>query len=238
MLCDASRSMERELRIRGALLTSSVFGCLTSEELDLLTPHCRIKKSVKGEPIWVSGAESSFLGLVLGGFVRMVKSNSNGSEMTVELMGPNQTFGLLGVIAGCGCPLMAYGLTNTSYLQIPKAAFLEVYESSSEMKSALLRKTAIRMHGKIDFMSQLSSGTAEQRLAAVLLSLAESYGTSKEQGLSLDVPLTRQSLAEMTGLTTETTIRVLSKWTQERLIATDHQQITLLRPSDLEQKVA
>ncbi len=205
--------------------------------MDQLASECRIKRCVKGEPIWTSGAESSFIGLVMAGFVRMVKTNPNGTEMTAELMGPSQVFGLLGVIAGCGCPLMAYGLTNTSYLQIPKAAFERVYDQSAELKGILLKKTAMRMHSKIDFMSKLSSGTAAQRLAAVLLSLAESYGSQSRLGLSLDVPLTRQSLAEMTGLTTETTIRTLSKWTQAELIATDHQQITLLDIASLELKL-
>lgn len=230
-------TFEHQAKVSRQLRQSSLFGVLSEAELDQLGASCRFRRCVKGEPIWLSGEDSSFIGLVVIGFVRMVKTNPNGSEMTAELMGPGQTFGLLGVLAGCGCPLMAYGLTNTSYLAIPKTAFMNAYESSSALKDVLLRRTAIRMHGKIDFMSKLSAGSADERLAAVLLTLSESYGQVTPVGTELEVPLTRQALAEMSGLTTETVIRTLSRWTQGGLISTDQQQITIVNPPALEEKV-
>ena len=59
----------------------------------------------------------------------------------------------------------------------------------------------------------------EARLAARLLALAEREGTRGKHGLTLPFHLTRQSLADMTGTTVETTIRVVSRWQRDGLVA-------------------
>lgn len=70
-------------------------------------------------------------------------------------------------------------------------------------------------------MTRMSSGTVEERLAAVLLILVDSYGKRDSEGLHLLVPLTRQDLSEMAGTTVESTIRVMSRWQKQGIIRTD-----------------
>lgn len=223
-----------ELSVRGVLESCPLFKTLDEDQMRSLAAGCRLTRCDRGEPIWISGSQVDFFGVVAHGFVKLVRSNSLGSEVTLEIMGPNQVFGLLGAIAGCGCPLMAYGLTDTAYLRVPKAQFMSVYEANEGLKDILVRRTAIRMHQKLDFMAKLSTGSAEQRLSAILLMLADSYGSAVDGVVQLDVPLTRQNLGEMAGTTTETTIRVLSKWTQAGLIQTDQKRISICKSAPLE----
>ena len=83
-------------------------------------------------------------------------------------------------------------------------------------------------------MARLSSGKVEQRIAAVLLMLGESYGkVGKLGGIRLTVPLTRQDVAEMAGTTVETCIRIMSKWQKAGVVTTDHQVITVRSPDAL-----
>ncbi len=202
-----------------------------------LANHCKLYRCDRGEIIWHSGENASFFGLVGTGFVKMVKSNSNGVDLTLEIMGPGQIFGLLGLIEGTGCPLTAFGLTDTKYLKISKAAFLEVYNQNIILKDGIMRRTAVRFHQKLDFMAKLSSGRAEERIASVLLILAESYGKEDGGKVHITVPLTRQALGEIAGTTTETTIRVLSKWTKINLVQTDQHMITVVNREKLEEKL-
>ena len=60
---------------------------------------------------------------------------------------------------------------------------------------------------------------AEARLAGALLRLVDREGRRGPDGLALPFPLTRQSLADMTGTTVETAIRVVTRWTREGLVA-------------------
>ncbi len=202
-----------------------------------LVGYCKLYRCDRGEVIWHDGSDTNYFGLVGSGFVKMVKSNSNGVDLTLEIMGPGQIFGLLGVIQGSGCPLTAYGLTDTEYLRISKPAFLEVYNQNIVLKDGVMRRTAVRFHQKLDFMAKLSSGRAEERIASVLLILAESYGEESGNAVRLTVPLTRQALGEIAGTTTETTIRVLSKWTKDKLVQTDQHVITICDVERLEEKL-
>jgi len=221
------------LSVRGILESNTLVNALTEEQMVFLASQSRIARCEKGEQIWVNHRDVGFFGIVGAGFIKMVKSCPGGAEVTLEIMGPSQMFGLLGVIDGTGCPLMAYGMSDTVYLKVPKAALLEVYGSNHIFKDRLVRKTALRIHQKLDFISMLASAKADARIAAVLFILAESYGKPIGDAIRLELPLTRQQIGEMAGTTTETTIRVISRWTRQGLIVSDHQCITINAPEVL-----
>lgn len=220
--------------VRSVLESSTLFNSLTTNELETLEKSCRLVECIRGEPIWLHGSEADFFGLVAKGFVKMVRTNASGIDLTLEIMGPGQIFGLLGTLEGGGCPLMAYGLVDTIFLRIPKRVFQPIYDQSHSLKDRLVRRGAVRLHQKLDFMARLSTGRADERIAAILFVLAESYGDAVGKQIRLKVPLTRQDLGEMAGTSTETAIRILSKWSKARIVETDHQMITILDVDALE----
>lgn len=229
--------MPGELTVRSILRSSHLLRALSDDELDSLAVDCRMYRVEKSETIWTHGSTVDFFGLVGFGFVKMTKTTPTGTDVSLEIMGPGQIFGLLGVLTGDGCSLSAVALTDSVYVRIPKGAFERVYEGSGPLKDKLLRKTALRMHQKLDFMAMLSTGKVEERIAAVLFILAESYGELDGRLIRVGVPLTRQHIAELAGTTTESTIRTLSKWTQDGLLTTEHQFITIQDVPGLEAKL-
>ena len=230
-------SHSTELSVRGVLESSTLLNSLSDVEMEELAKVSRLKSCQKGELIWSSGAETGFIGLVGTGFVKLVQSTALGVEMTMEITGPGQIFGLLGAITGGGCPLTAYGLTDTVFLRIPKPDILAIYEKSGELKDRLVRRTTIRMHQKLDFMGKLSSGRSEERIAAILFILSESYGIQDGKSIRISIPLTRQAIGEMAGTTTATTIRVMSKWSKTKMVLTDQQHIIISDPEKLSERL-
>jgi CRP/FNR family transcriptional regulator len=67
-------------------------------------------------------------------------------------------------------------------------------------------------------VTSLAVDPVEARLAAALLRLAAREGTRGKDGVTLPIHLTRQSLADMTGTTVETTIRIIGRWLKEELL--------------------
>lgn len=222
------------LSVRSILESNTLLNALTEDQMNQLSQTCKMARCRRGEPIWINHQDAGFCGLVGAGFVKMVKSCPSGVDATLEIMGPGELFGLLGTIDGQGCPLMACTLTDVVYLKISKAEIKDIYRANHVLKDRLVRKTTLRMHQKLDYMSRLTSSRVEERIAAVLFILAESYGCHVGNSIRLDVPLTRQQVAEIAGTTTETTIRVFSRWTQRELVDTDHQFITILDPVRLD----
>lgn len=216
------------------LKSSTIFNALTSVDIDELAKVSHMAYAERGETIWFRGDQVDFFGLVGSGFVKMVRSFSTGQEATAEIMGPGQLFGLLGVIDGQGCPLVARSVCHCWYLKIPKDKISPIYEERVVFKDQLMRRTTQRFRQTTDVLAKMSSGRVEERIALVLVLLSESYGRKGEDGLDIQVPLTRQDIAEMAGTTVESTIRTMSAWQKQGMIKSDHMIITILDEHALE----
>ncbi len=200
---------------------------LDAESLNNLVQASTMVLARKGEVIWLAQSPALFCGVVNSGFVKMTRTAPSGAEMVMELLGPGQCFGLLAVIESRPYPLSALASTDVWYLKSSADAMREAYAHSSSLKDQVVRMIGPRLRRAHDMMSRLSSGRVEERLAAVLFILSDSYGEDTATGVRLEVPLTRQDLAEMSGTTTETAIRVLSKWQKAGIVSTEHHVITI-----------
>lgn len=206
----------------------SILNALTESERLRLSEQSFMAYAERGEIIWLAGSPSQNIDVVGSGFVKMTRSTPQGTEVAIELLGPGQCFGLLVAIEGREYPLSAIAVTNTWYLKIPTRQFMEIYNANASLRDHILRGLAPRLRKAHDMMARMSTGRVEQRLAAVLLILMDSYGEPLALGTRIAVPLTRQDLAEMAGTTVETSIRVMSKLQKEGILATDKQMITIL----------
>ncbi len=77
-------------------------------------------------------------------------------------------------------------------------------------------------------IKSLAVDRVEQRLAHILLKLADKLGTPEKNGILLNLSLTRQDLADMAGTTVETTIRVMSRFTKTKIIKPVNGKIFIL----------
>lgn len=214
--------------INSIIESCSIMNALTVDERAWLAERSFIAYAERSEVIWLAGAESSFFAIGGVGFVKMTRTTPQGGEVAVELLGPGQCFGVLAALEGRAFPLAAIAVTNTWYLKVPTAALNELYGKNELLRDQMLRHIAPRLRKAHDMMSRMSANKVEQRIAAILFILMESYGRSNSKGaMRLSVPLTRQDISEMAGTTVETCIRVMSKWQKSGLVTTDKQVITI-----------
>jgi CRP-like cAMP-binding protein len=207
----------------------SLFKPLDEEQRRRLAGHSTLVSVEKGEFLWLAGSPAECVAVIGVGFVKMTRNSPQGAEIAVELLGPGQSLGVLAAIEGRELPLNAVAVTRAWYLKIPRTDFMRVYEDNAKFKDQVVRSIGPRLRKAHDMMSRLSSGRVEERMAAILLILMASFGEQNGQVVRLGVPLTRQDLAEMSGTTVETAIRVMSRWQKDGVIATDRQIITILR---------
>lgn len=209
------------------LRKAPLLAALSDEVIVRLSDQCTLVDVEPDETIWGAGADVDFVGVVSSGFVKMVRDTGARHHVAHELIGPGQVFGLMGAIEGTGCPSQAIALTKVRFYRIAKSAMIPLTETEFGFARELLRRTSVRLHQKLDLMVVLSTGSVPERLAAVLLTLAQSYGVKEGNGVQLDVPLTRADLAAMAGTTTESAIRTLSAWQREGRLSTHTHVITL-----------
>jgi CRP/FNR family transcriptional regulator len=135
----------------------------------------------------------------------------------LELLGPGEPFGGVAVMERRAYPASAQATEPTVVLKIPRDPLLAL----SERHPSIVREMALmmgrRLRGAHDSVTSLAVDPVEARLAAALVRLAEREGSAGAGGVRLP-PLTRQSLADMTGTTVETTIRTLGRWLKRGLL--------------------
>jgi CRP/FNR family transcriptional regulator len=103
-------------------------------------------------------------------------------------------------------------------LKIPADPVIALAERHPGFIKEMALMIGRRLRAAHDSVKSLAVDPVEARLAGTLLRLAEREGTLGKDGVTLPFQLTRQSLADMSGTTVETAIRVLSRWLKEGLL--------------------
>jgi CRP-like cAMP-binding protein len=81
--------------------------------------------------------------------------------------------------------------------------------------------------------SEMATSQVEQRVARTLLRLVRQFGKRVAVGVLIDIPLSRQNLAEMTGTNLYNVSRILSKWERAGLVQSRRERITLCKAHEL-----
>ena len=226
------KSVEAEQPL-SVLRRCQVLASIDEAALGELAAYCSIGVAHRGEALWIRGKDVEYFAAIESGFVKMARATSQGVDVTTEIFGPNQVFGMLGAIRGTGCVQSAYAVCETRFVKIPKDRFMLAYRENLIMKDQLLIRTSERLTRAHAMLTRMTTSRVEVRIAQVLQMLAESYGEDVPTGIELCVPLTRQAIAEMVGTTVETVIRVMSEWQKRQVVETHSKRILIRDPKSL-----
>jgi CRP/FNR family transcriptional regulator len=83
-------------------------------------------------------------------------------------------------------------------------------------------------------LAELTGGRIDVRFARLFLKLAEQLGRQERGGIFIPLPLSRQELADLTGTTIETCIRIMSRWNKEDVLLTEKDGFVVVDRATLE----
>ena len=139
--------------------------------------------------------------------------------MILGLFGPGEPVGAVAVFEGKRFPASAVALEPSTVLRVPERAFFATIDAHPEMTRSLLQGLMARQFEITRRLADLSA-PVERRIARLLLTLASRLGRPGEGRVEIPLALSRQEIAELTGTTVETAIRVMSRWGKEDLVVT------------------
>jgi CRP-like cAMP-binding protein len=204
-----------------------VFAGLPAREIDALAALTVEEAHRARSYIFMEGDQSRWFYLVKSGHVKIVRHSKTGKDVVLELLGPGEVFGGVAVIEKRPYPAAAQATESTVVLKIPADPMIALAERHPAFIKEMALMIGRRLRAAHDSVTSLAVDPVEARLAAALLRLAEREGTRGKEGVTLPFHLTRQSLADMTGTTVETTIRILSRWLRDGLLADDGGRLVL-----------
>jgi CRP/FNR family transcriptional regulator len=200
------------------LKTSPVFAVLPAGEIDALGAVAIEETHRARDFIFMEGDPARWFCVVESGRVKIVRHSRAGKDVVLELLGPGEVFGGVAVIEQRPYPAAAQATESSVILKIPAEAAIAVSERHPSFVKELALMIGRRLRAAHDSVKSLAVDPVEARLAAALLRLTEREGAQGQQGLTLPFHLTRQSLADMSGTTVETAIRVVSRWLKDGLV--------------------
>jgi CRP-like cAMP-binding protein len=215
-----------------ALRASALYRALSPEDRARLAEVSVVRSYEKGETLFSEGGPSDFLYTVLSGRAKVVKTIPSGKEVILEIFGPGDPVGAVVAYEGRPYPASAIALERTTCLLVRRAPFFALLESHPTLVRGFLLGLTQRIVELTRRIPEVAGGRVETRFAHLFLKLADKMGRSQPDGTLIPMALSRQDLADLTGTTIETCIRIMSRWGKEGLVRTDKDGFVLLdRPA-------
>lgn len=204
------------------------FADLSSEDVAQVNKLFREEGFAVGETIYFVGDRADRMYVVAAGKVKLIRHTLSGQDVLLDILVPGEFFGSLSILGDDTYPDTAQAQTNGCVLEIAAQDFQSVLRRYPSVAIMALDIVSQRLRAAQEMIRQLSAHSVERRIASVLLKLAAKLGETREEGLLIQMPLSRQDLAEMTGTTTETASRVMSQFRKDGLIRTGRQWVIIV----------
>lgn len=220
--------MPEQANLVSALGSASLFSNLSPEELRLLAMHAVRKAVAQGELLFSEGDACKGLHIIVSGKLRIFKSSAGGREQVLAVEGPGGSVAELPVFDGAPYPASVVAVEDSQILFISRSDFRSFCLAHPEVALKMLAVVGARLRRLVGIIEELSFSTVRQRLASVLVRLAQAEGQRTGRGIEIQLPGTHQDLAHQLGTVRELVSRNLMRLQAEGLVEVDARHITVL----------
>ena len=209
----------------------TIFKSLTIEERNELEYEkgCRIKK--RGTIIYHEGSRINGFYCVYKGVIKLYKTGINGKEQIIRFSQKGDIFGYRSILSGELACTTAKVIDDVTLCYVPSSLLFKLVKSNSAFSMELMRLACKELGEANKFIIDIAQKTVRERLAEVLLLLKETFDTEPDG--TLKISLTREETANIVGTATESVIRLLSEFKNDKLIELNGRKIRLLNINSL-----
>lgn len=159
----------------------------------------------KGEMLFMEGEMPRYYYQIKAGEVKVSNYNEEGKEFIQGIFYDQQSFGEPPLFGDFPYPATAQAIKSTVMYRLPKAKFIELLKHNFDIHLQLSATLAKRLRYKAMIMKEISSHSPEHRILTLIDYLKKHAPPSQK----FEVKLTRQQIADLTGLRVETVIRAI-----------------------------
>lgn len=187
-----------------------------------------IKKKAE---LFGQGDTPSSVFLVKTGEIKISRLHQDGKELITGIYKKNDFFGFEAVLENMPYREAAVAMTDSEVIVIPKEDFFALLFVNPEVSAAFIAMLSHKVIQKEKDLLNLAYSSIRQRTAAALLKVNE---FRDDDGI---INLSREDLARIVGTASESVIRVLAEFKDEKIVSVDGSRMRLLSPEKLEKVV-
>lgn len=159
----------------------------------------------KGDYLFHEGNKAKFYFQVKKGKIKMFNINAEGKTFVQGIFIANEGFGEPPLFDESPYPACAVAEADTVMFKLSKSRFLNLLKENPDVHLKFTKTLAIRLKYKSMLLKEISSFKPEHRILSLIDYLKNETYTDNDKKLM--VKLTRQQIADLTGLRVETVIR-------------------------------
>ncbi len=217
------------------LQTTSIFKGLGDGELETVQRASQYSQLENGAFFFMEGEPAEMAYVLLTGKVKLIQVTADGQQVILGYLVPGRVYGIISILKMVTYPVSAQAVGHSSALGWDHVTLNQLMEQYPRIALNAIRIMAGQIREFQNTVRDLSTKRVEQRIARAVLRLARQTGRKVEAGILIDLPLSRQDLAEMTGTTLYTVSRVFTEWESQGLVRSKRQQVIILYPHGLVQ---
>lgn len=211
-----------------------LFESLSEQQCAALLQCATVVSCEAGEMLFREGDPAEGFYILKTGRVKMRRISSSGKEIVLHLSGPPHMIGCKGLtLPGSRYPADAVAVDAVIALGFKRDRFLSQVSDVAEVFFSLLVNLNRRL-SEIYTLQAAISEPVEQRIATLLINQATTDGSGAVLAKPKAVHLTKSLIASIVGTTTETAIRIISKWRKSGLVDTERGLIRIVDLSAME----
>ncbi|MEP7264161.1 MAG: response regulator [Bacteroidota bacterium] len=199
------------------------------EELKKLSESRKVYHYKKKDFIYMTGDESKGVYMINSGKVKTYKAHPEGKQLITGIYNEGDFLGYTDVLQESEAQESAEAMTDCEVVVIPKQDFFSLLYSNRDVAVRFIKMLSNNVSDKEERLMKLAYNSVRKRVADALLIVKSRNNNENNFAIS------REDLASLAGTATETVIRTLSDFKEEKLIDVRDKQLVLLDAVKLEQ---
>ncbi len=197
---------------------NTFFSDLTGKHVELFKESVATSLYKKGEVVFLEGDTCTGLYIIRYGRVKVVRSSVSGKEQIIKILEPGELLGLEAFYHGEKYSNTAVAMEEGDLCYIERDRFFDILKNEPEISARLIGALSRELDHAYERIGNLGLLSAREKLAHLLLSLSREYGVVENGTVRLHLNLSRLEIAELLGITQETSIRLLKSFKEEGIL--------------------
>ena len=206
---------------------NSLFSALPESQLCAISEVKNLIPHRRGQILYYEGTKPLGIFCVNAGVIKVYKTASNGKEQILYLAKAGDFLGYSALLGEENYTSSAMIIEDAKICFIPREAFLGSMMKNAEFFKRITKQICHELGVMEEKLTDASQNSIRERLALLLLQLANTYGVDGGGYQRINLLLTREELAGMVGTATESVIRLLSEFKKDGLIELEGKKILL-----------
>ena len=206
---------------------NSLFSALPESQLCAISEVKNLIPHRRGQILYYEGTKPLGIFCVNAGVIKVYKTASNGKEQILYLVKAGDFLGYSALLGEENYTSSAMIIEDAKICFIPREAFLGSMMKNAEFFKRITKQICHELGVMEEKLTDASQKSIRERLALLLLQLANTYGVDGGGYQRINLLLTREELAGMVGTATESVIRLLSEFKKDGLIELEGKKILL-----------